>query len=263
MLAHPSLPQRRLMLRGGWAAASDETMRRIDREMGAAEMVNAYGLSEASPNVVISDHTDPLDVRASGLALPHPGMELRICDAESGKPLPAGAIGELQVRGWSVMQGYYKRPDATAAALDAEGWLHTGDLGRLTDEGRFQFIGRLKDVFRVGGENVAPMEVETVLQKHPAVEFAQVVGVPDARLGEVPAAFVTLRAGQRAAPEELIAFCKERCANFKVPRYLDIVESFEAIGMTGSSKVQKNKLRDYAIARFDLAAALAPGTAGS
>lgn len=259
MLAHPSLPQRRLVLRGGWAAASDETMRRIDSEMGATAMVNAYGLSEASPNVVISDHSDSLDLRASGLALPHPGMELRICDPESGNQLAAGEAGELQLRGWSVMQGYYKRPDATAAVLDADGWLRTGDLGRLTAEGRFQFIGRLKDVFRVGGENVAPMEVETVLQKHPAVAFAQVVGVPDARLGEVPAAFVTLRAGRLAAPEELIAFCKERCANFKVPRYLDIVESFEAIGMTGSSKVQKNKLRDYAIARFELAAETAGG----
>jgi len=255
MLAHPSLPTRRLMLRGGWAAASDETMRRIEREMGSVEMVNAYGLSEAAPNVVISHHEDSLELRASGLGLPHPGMELQIRDPQDGRPLPAGETGELCVRGWSVMKGYYRRPEETAAVLDGEGWLRTGDLGRLNEDGRFQFVGRLKDVFRVGGENVAPMEVETLLQKHPAVAFAQVVGVPDARLGEVPAAFVALREGQRAVPEELIAFCRQRCANFKVPRYLDIVESFEAIGMTGSSKVQKNKLRDYAIARFELAGA--------
>jgi len=209
--------------------------------------------------VVISDHTDSLDVRASGLALPHPGMELRICDPDSGTPLAAGETGELCVRGWSVMQGYYKQPEATAAVLGADGWLRTGDLGRLTAEGRFQFIGRVKDVFRVGGENVAPMEVESVLQQHPEVEFAQVVGVPDRSIGEVPAAFDTLRAGQRVAPEDLISFCRERCANFKVPRHLDIVESFEAIGMTGSSKVQKNRLRDYAIARFELVTERAGG----
>jgi fatty-acyl-CoA synthase len=150
------------------------------------------------------------------------------------------------------MKGYYKLPDQTAVTL-RDGWLHTGDLGTLSADGRLQFIGRLKDMFRVGGENVSPLEVEQVLLKHPAIELAQVIGVPDPRLGEVPAAYVTLKQGANTSSEDLIAFCKARCANFKVPRYLCIVEDFESIGMTGSSKIQKNRLRDFAIRQLGLA----------
>src|SRR5690606_683251 len=160
--------------------------------------------------------------------------------------------GEIQVRGWSVMQGYYKMPEQTAKAIDAEGWLHTGDLGIMDDDGRLKFITRIKDVFRVGGENVAPAEVEDVLHRHPAIKQAQVIGVPDPRLIEVPAAIVILNEGQRASPEEIMAWCKGRCANFRVPRYVHIVEDFEHIGLTGSSKVQKNKLREYALDVFGL-----------
>src|SRR5204863_9692980 len=128
----------------------------------------------------------------------------------------------------------------------------TGDLGELTAEGRLRMLGRLKDLFRVGGENVAPAEVEEVLLAHPAVETAQVIGVPDARLGEVPAAYVTLKAGQHAEEVELIAWCKARCANFRVPRYLRIVEDFETVGMTAGGKVQKTKLREHALREFKL-----------
>jgi fatty-acyl-CoA synthase len=156
------------------------------------------------------------------------------------------------VRGWGVMKGYYNKPQETANAFSDDGWLRTGDLGVIDGEGRMRMLGRLKDVFRVGGENVAPAEVEETLFAHPAVQLAQVVGVPDARLGEVAAAFVVLRAGTQASSEELIEWCKGRCANFKVPRYLRLVQSFDDIGMTGSSKVQKNKLRDYAIREFGL-----------
>ncbi|HSU78467.1 MAG TPA: fatty-acid--CoA ligase, partial [Burkholderiales bacterium] len=123
----------------------------------------------------------------------------------------------------------------------------------LSADGRLRMVGRLKDVFRVGGENVAPAEVEEVLLAHPAVQTAQVIGVPDARLGEVPAAYVTLKAGARAQENELIAWCKARCANFRVPRYLRIVAGFEAIGMTASGKVQKTKLREHALREFGLA----------
>lgn len=253
MLAHPSLPRRRLALRGGWAAASEDIMRRAMTEMGATHLCNAYGQSEASPNVTLTDWRDPVDLRAKGLGLPHDGMALEIRDPETGAALPAGETGEICVRGWSVMKGYYKLPDATAKALGADGWLRTGDLGRLDGEGRLAFVGRLKDVFRVGGENVAPLEVEAVLLKHPAVAVAQVVGVPDPRLGEVPAAYVTLRGGATVEPQALIDFCRERCANFKVPRYLRVVDGFEAIGMTGSSKVQKPKLREHAIRDLGLA----------
>ena len=220
--------------------------------MGAREVCVAYGLSEASPNVVLNDYRDPVELRIAGLAKPHDGVEVRIADPQSLAPLPAGTSGEIQVRGWNVMRGYYKNPDETAKAFTPDGWLRTGDLGVLTEDNRLRMVGRTKDVFRVGGENVAPAEVEEVLLSHPAVATAQVVGVPDARLGEVGAAFVTLKADAGATEAELAEFMRRRCANFRVPRHLAIVESFDAIGMTASGKVQKNKLREHAIERFTI-----------
>jgi fatty-acyl-CoA synthase len=166
--------------------------------------------------------------------------------------LPAGETGEIEVRGWNVMRGYYKNPEETAKTFTPDGWLRTGDIGVLTADGRLRMVGRSKDVFRVGGENVAPAEVEEVLLAHPAVATAQVVGVPDARLGEVGAAFVTLKADAAATEAELVEFLRARCANFRVPRHLAIVESFDTIGMTASGKVQKHALRDHAIRTFKL-----------
>jgi fatty-acyl-CoA synthase len=177
---------------------------------------------------------------------------VRIADADSGVVLPAGAPGEIQVRGWGVMRGYFEQPEATARAFTPDGWLRTGDLGQLDGEGRLRVVGRLKEMFRVGGENVAPAEVEETLHAHPAVKMAQVVGVPDPRLIEVAAAFVVLKPGALATAEELIAWCRQRCANFKVPRYLRVVETFEDIGMTASSKVRKSALRERAIQEFGL-----------
>jgi fatty-acyl-CoA synthase len=239
MLGHADFPQRKLCLRGGWAAAGPQTMRAIIDQLGARAICAAYGLSEASPNVVMSDWRDPEEVRVQGLARPHDGVEIRISDE-----------GEIQVRGWNVMRGYYNNPEASAKAFTADGWLRTGDLGSLTADGRLRMSGRLKDVFRVGGENVAPAEVEEVLLAHPAVETAQVIGVPDRRLGEVPCAYVTLKS--TATEKELLDWCKARCANFRVPRYLKIVEDFEAIGMTASGKVQKAKLREHALRELKL-----------
>jgi len=253
MMSHETFDPEKVHLRGGWVAAGPQTVRRIIDLMGAKAICVAYGLSEASPNVVLSDWREPEELRVGGLPLPHPGVEVRIAD-EACRALPANVQGEIQVRGWNVMKGYYNNPEATAKTFTADGWLRTGDLGTLNEEGRLAMIGRLKDVFRVGGENVAPAEVEEVLLAHPAVATSQVIGVPDARLGEVPAAYVTLKAGEAAQPDELIAWCKARCANFRVPRYLRVVESFEAIGMTGSGKVQKNKLREYALGDFGLKA---------
>ena len=150
------------------------------------------------------------------------------------------------------MKGYYNNPEANAKAFTPDGWLRTGDLGELVQDGRLRMVGRMKDVFRVGGENVAPAEVEEVLLAHPAVETAQVIGVPDQRLGEVPAAYVTLKSGFSTKENELLDWCKARCANFRVPHYLRIVPDFEAIGMTASGKVQKTKLREHALRDFKL-----------
>ncbi|MBM3374412.1 MAG: AMP-binding protein, partial [Betaproteobacteria bacterium] len=225
---------------------------RVVDEMGMTGLVQAYGLSEASPNVCMSHYDDDLEKRINGWAHLLDEVEVRLVDAETGAVQPPGKTGEIQVRGWSVMQGYYKMPEQTAKTIDAEGWLHTGDLGVMDGDGRLKFITRIKDVFRVGGENVAPAEVEDVLHKHPGIKQAQVIGVPDPRLVEVPAAYVILKDGASATPEELMAWSKERLANFRVPRYLKIVDSFETIGMTGSSKVQKNKLRAQALIDFGL-----------
>ncbi len=236
LMAHPALDRTRLHLRAGWAAAGPETMRRIVEELGVRDLCWAYGLSEASPNVVLSDHREPVETRIAGGALPHPGIEVRIAPD-----------GEIQVKGWSVMQGYVGNPEATAAAFTADGWLRTGDLGHIGADGRLRWTGRLKDVIRVGGENMAPAEVEEVLSTHPAVALAQVVGVPDARLGEVPVAFVQLRYGAAATAEELLAWLKPKVAGFRLPRRLWIVPEFESIGMTASGKVQKAKLREHAL----------------
>ena len=253
MMSHADFDRHKLHLRGGWAAAGPATMRRIIDLMGMQAVCAAYGLSECSPNVVINDHRDPEEVRVNGRARPHDGVSVRIADPVTNLPLSAGTAGEIQVRGWNVMQGYYKNDQANAGVFTPDGWLRTGDLGTLDGDGRLAMVGRLKDVFRVGGENVAPAEVEEVLLGHAAVATAQVVGVPDARLGEVPAAYVTLKAGMAASEDELIAWCKARCANFRVPRHLRIVADFEAIGMTGSGKVQKVKLREHAIRELGLA----------
>jgi fatty-acyl-CoA synthase len=253
LIAHASFDRARLHLRGGWAAAGPDTMRRIIDEMGIDRICWAYGLSEASPNVVLNDWRDEEALRVGGFATPHDGVAVRILDDASGQVCAAEVVGEIQVRGWGVMQGYYKQPEANAKAFTADGWLRTGDLGALRADGRLRLVGRLKDVFRVGGENVAPAEVEQVLLSHPAVASAQVVGVPDDRLGEVPAAFVTLKPGAMLETEVLLAWSRSRMANFRTPRYAQVVTDFERIGMTASGKVQKNKLRDHAIALFQLA----------
>jgi len=252
LMGHPDFDASKLHLRGGWAAAGPEVMQQIHDVMGIPSICNAYGQSEASPNVWLSSWDDPLPLRVAGFALPHPGVEVRLADANTDQPSREGEPGEIQVRGWNVMKSYYKLPEATAKAFSADGWLKTGDLGETDGQQRFRMVGRLKDIYRVGGENVAPSEVEEVLHSHPNVVQAQVVGVPDARLGEVTGAFVLLKQADASTTQELVDWCQARCANFKVPRYLAIVDSFEHIGMTGSSKVQKNKLREHAIQLWKL-----------
>ncbi len=250
LMSEPTLDRARLRLRGGWAAAGPVTMRRIMAELGAASVCNAYGLSEASPNVGMSDAADAPEDRAEGWLLPHDGLEVRIADPGTGAPRPAGEPGEIRVRGWSLMRGYDADPENTAKAVAPDGWLRTGDLGVADARGRFRMAGRLKDVFRVGGENVAPAEVEEALQAHPDVAVAQVVGVPDARLGEVPAAFVLPRAGASPDPAAVLDWLRPRVAGFRLPRHLWVVEGFEAIGMTASGKVQKVRLREEALRRM-------------
>jgi len=249
---HPNFERYPLKLRGGWASAGPEASRQIVERMGMHGLCHAYGLSEASPNVCMSHHDDDLEKRINGWGHVLDEVEVRIVDDTTGVDQPPGSSGEILVRGWSVMKGYYNMPEQTARAIDAHGWLHTGDLGIMDADGRLRFLTRIKDVLRVGGENVAPAEVEDVLHRHPKIKHAQVIGVPEPRLTEVPAAYVILREGEHLTPDEIIAWSKERMANFRVPRYVKIVDTFEHIGMTGSAKVQKNKLRAQAQIDFGL-----------
>lgn len=246
LLNHPDRLHRKLVLRGGWAAASPAIVARVMAELGARECVVGYGLSEASPNVAQSAWWEEAGLRAAARMRIQPGIEVRIRDLATGADCPPGVAGEILVRGWSVMRGYFGKPAETAAALDADGWLATGDLGSLDDTGRLLFLGRAKEIVRVGGENVSPAEVEDMLHRHPAIRQAVVVGVPDPRLSEAVCAFVVLNEGARTTEDEIIAWSKSRLAGFKVPRHVRIVESFEGIGMTASSKVQKKPLAAHA-----------------
>jgi fatty-acyl-CoA synthase len=234
------------VLRGAWAAASPAIVRRIIDELGARECVVGYGLSEAAPNVAQSCWWEPEDVRVAARMRPQPGIEVRIRDIATGRDCAPGEAGEILVRGWSVMQGYFDKPDETAAAIDAQGWLATGDIGRTGADSRLEFAGRAKEIIRVGGENVAPAEVEDMLHRHPAIRQAVVVGVPDPRLMEVPCAFVVLNEGATATEDELLAWARDRMAGFKAPRHLRLVDGFEAIGMTASAKVQRKPLAEHA-----------------
>ncbi|AXB48189.1 fatty-acid--CoA ligase [Amycolatopsis albispora] len=245
LLNHPDRARRALCLRGAWVAASPTVIRRVIDELGARECVAGYGLSEASPNVAQSAWWEPEEVRASGAMAVQPGVEVRIRDFDGRHDCGPGEPGSILVRGWNVMRGYLDDPAKTAEAIDAGGWLSTGDIGSLDAAGRLHFSGRTKDIIRVGGENVAPADIEDALHRHPLVRQAAVVGVPDERLLEVPFAFVVLTEG-RITEDELLDWVRGRLAGFKVPRHLRIVDGFEGIGMTASSKVQKNRLAAHA-----------------
>lgn len=231
-------------LEKGWAIGPAEVIKNIYEKMGMTKILNVYGISEASPNVTTTFVDDPLDLRINFHGLPHAGTEIKIVDPGSKEDLPPGQEGEIWVRGWNVMKGYYKKPEETERAIDEQGWLHTGDLGLIDPRTNYlKFTGRMKDMLRVGGENVSALEVESFLLTHPKIKQAQVIGVPDPRLTEVGMAFVELKEGEEAREEEIIAYCRGKIANFKIPRYVIFVQEFP---MTGSGKIQKFKLKEKA-----------------
>ncbi len=238
---HPSFRASALTsVRTGWIASSPEIVRMVHEDMGLRGLVNVFGISEASPNVTLCDIDDPIELRAQTCGYPHPDCQLKIVDPGTGEALPAGRPGEICFRGYSLMLGYYNNLAETAKAIDGDGWLHTGDRGLLRPTGELEYFGRIKDMLRVGGENLAPAEVEEVLSQHPKVRQSAVVGIPDDRLVEVPAAVVELKPDETCTADEIIAFCKERLAGFKVPRAVAFVD---ALPMTGSGKIQKFRLR--------------------
>ncbi len=210
--------------------------------------VGTFGMTETAGTVSTSRLDDPLDERVGRLGRPLPGLEVRIVDAESGREAVPGERGEVWVRGYSTLLGYYKDPEKTAAALTADGWFRTGDVGSIDGRGTMMFHGRIKDMLKVGGENVAAAEIEACLQRHPGVKLSQVVGIPDQRLVEVPAAFVERNAGSQVSAEELIEHCRREIAGFKVPRQIRFVSEWPM----STSKIQKFRLRDELVRELGL-----------
>jgi len=239
-------------LRTGIMAGSPcpiEIMRRVVNQMHCHEMTIAYGLTEASPVITQTTPEDPIELRVTtvGKALPH--TEVKIIDPATGKTLPLGTSGELCTRGYHVMKGYYKNPEATKDAIDEDGWLHSGDLAVLDEQGYFKITGRAKDVIIRGGENIYPREVEEFLYTHPAISAVQIIGVPDPKFGEAVAAWIQLRPDTTLTLDELRSFCKGKIADFKVPRYLKVTGEFP---MTVTGKIQKFRMKEISIKEFGL-----------
>ena len=211
----------------------------IMKAMPGALQVGSFGMTEAAGTVCTGAWDESEQLRVTRLGRPLPGLEVRIIEPESGDDVPTGTRGEVLVRGYSLFEGYYRDAEKTAQALDAHGWFHTGDIGSLDEHGTIMFHGRFKDMLKVGGENVAAAEIEALLGRHAAVKLAQVVGIPDPKYVEVPAAFVELKPGEGATEQELIDFCRKEIAGFKVPRLVRFVTEWPM----STSKVQKFRLR--------------------
>jgi len=221
-----------------------EVMKRAVSDMHASEVCIVYGMTETAPISFITRRDDDLERRVSTVGRVMPNVEAKIIDPVTGHAVPRGAAGEVCTRGYVVMRGYWDNPEATAEAVDAGGWMHTGDIGVIDDEGYLNIVGRIKDMVIRGGENLYPREIEEVLFQHPAIGSAQVIGVPDALTGEELMAWVIVRDGATVDEDELRAFCRARLAHFKVPRYWHFVDEFP---MTVTGKVQKFKMREIAI----------------
>ena len=220
-----------------------EAVVKVQAAFPHAVQVSPYGCTEVGGMCSTSELSDTDEQRATFSGRPYPGLEIRVVD-ELGSPVAPGVRGEILVRGYSMFDGYYNNPKATAAVVDADGWFHTGDLGELDADGRVRYISRLKDMLKVGGENVACVEIENLLCSHPAVVVAAVVGVPHERLAEVPFAFVELVPGAEVTEQDLIDFCTGAIASFKVPRTVRFVTEWPM----SATKIQKHRLREVALA---------------
>jgi len=243
MLEHPDRPRRRLdAMRTGLTIGPAEDIEMTMEAVGARELCNVYGSTETYGNCAVTDAHDPLAWRLHTQGLPLPGMDIRVADPETRRLLPAGEVGELCVAG-HVTPGYFRAPELDAAAFDSEGYFHTGDLGLVGDDGRVRFRGRLKEMIKTGGINVAPLEVESVLLQHPGVKQAYVVGVPDRDKDEVVVAVLELRETAPADAGAIVAFCRERLASYKVPTRL-VFRKAEELPRTPTGKIHKPGLRE-------------------
>jgi len=239
-------------LRTGIMAGSPcpiEVMKQVVERMGAREITIAYGQTEASPVITQTRTDDPIELRVSTVGRALPNVEVKIVDPETGAEVPRGQQGELCTRGFIVMKGYYNLPEATAKAIDQDGWLHTGDLATMDERGYCKITGRLKDMIIRGGENIYPREIEEFLYTHPKVADVQVVGVPDLKYGEEVMAWVKLKEGETATADEIREFCRGKIAHYKVPRFVKFVNDFP---MTVTGKIQKYKMREVAVEELGL-----------
>jgi fatty-acyl-CoA synthase len=252
-LDHPNFGRYDLStLRTGIMAGSPcpiEVMKRVIREMYMSEITIAYGQTEASPVITQTRTEDPVELRVATVGRALPDIEVKIVDIETGEALPPGRQGELCSRGYNVMKGYYKMPEETKRVIDANGWLHTGDLAVMDENGYCKITGRIKNMIIRGGENIYPREIEEFLYTHPKVADVQVYGVPDAKYGEQVMAAIKLKESVSTSSEEIQEFCRGSIANYKVPRYVKFVDDFP---MTASGKIQKFKLREMAIKELNL-----------
>jgi len=253
-LDHPEFAKFDLKsLRTGIMAGSPcpiEVMKKVQSQMNMSEVTIAYGMTETSPVSTQCATDDPVERRVStvGQVLPH--IEIKIVDAE-GKAVPRGETGEFCTRGYSVMKGYWNDADKTAEAIDEAGWMHTGDLATMDEQGYVNIVGRLKDMVIRGGENVYPREIEEFLYRHPKIQDVQVIGVPDPRYGEEICAWIKLHDGKTATAEEIREFCKGEIAHYKIPRYIEFVPEFP---MTITGKIQKFVMREQTIKKLGLKA---------
>ena len=261
-LGHPGLADFDLSsMRTGIMAGSPcptEVMRRVIDDMGMSEVTIAYGMTETSPVSTQTSTDDSVEHRVStvGRVLPH--VESKIVDPDTGELVPRGEGGEYCTRGYHVMLGYWNDPEKTADAIDADGWMHSGDLATMDDDSYVNIVGRIKDMIIRGGENIYPREIEEFLCSHPAIADAQVIGVPDEKYGEELMAWVQLAPGGELTEDELRDFCRDKIAYFKVPRYIKFVSEFP---MTVTGKVRKVEMRDKSIAELGLDGTVATMTA--
>lgn len=255
MLEHPDFEKTDFShMRTGIMAGSPcpvKVMRDVVEKMHMPEICITYGQTEASPATTMSKTTDSLETRVSTVGGPMFAVETKIVDPETGEELPVGVDGEFCARGYNIMKGYYKMAEATAAVIDEEGWLHSGDLARRTPEGNFKITGRIKDMIIRGGENIYPKEIEEFLYTHPAVKDVQVIGVPDKQYGEEIMACVVKKEGANLSKEELREFCLSHMAKHKCPKYFDFVDGFP---MNAAGKILKYKMREDAVERLNLIA---------
>ena len=226
-----------------------KVMKRVVAEMNMAEVTIMYGMTETSPVSTMTRREDDLERRVSTVGTVMPHVEVQIIDPETGRSVPRGVPGEVCTRGYSVMLGYWDAPDQTAEAIDAAGWMHTGDLGTMDDAGYVSIVGRIKDMVIRGGENIYPREVEEFLYGHPDIDDVQVIGVPDAKYGEELMAWIRLRPGAEPLTAEAVrAFCTGKLAHYKIPRYVHLVDEFP---MTVTGKVRKIEMRERSVAFLD------------